>query len=82
MPRFTTALFTGTILIVVLSQVFSRQVSVTASIAPNDLTFSLIFLFCASGLLISWLKKPLKRKRKDDSDSSDNNKKPPHDTAL
>ena len=88
MPRLTTALFTGTILILVLCQTFARLVSLDISIAGNDLVFALIFLFCATGVLTSWLgkpvkRKPVKRKPKDDSDSSgDNNKKPPRDQAL
>jgi hypothetical protein len=83
MPRVTTILFTGSILIVMLCQAFVQQGGFRLAITSNDLMFALIFLFCAAGILTSWLGKPVKQKPEDDSDSSDSdNKKPPRDTAL
>ncbi|HEY5674880.1 MAG TPA: hypothetical protein VIR78_14325 [Malonomonas sp.] len=83
MPRVTTILFTGSILIVMLCQSFVQQGNFKLAMSDNDLIFAPIFLFCAAGILTSWLGKPVKEKPEDDSDSSDNdNKKPPRDTAL
>ncbi len=83
MPRLTTTLFTGTILIVLMCQTLIQSSSFSMSIHSGELLLIFGLLFCASGILTAWLDKPIRVKPEDDdSDSPGNNKKPPRDTAL
>lgn len=55
MPRIPMTLFTGSILVVVLCQAFSRQMSFGPSIAPANLLLTFGLLMCTAGILTSWL---------------------------
>jgi hypothetical protein len=66
MPKVSTSLSMVSILVVLLSQSFARNPASLGRLSGVDAVFAFTLMFCAIGLLTSWLSRPITQKPDDD----------------